>query len=181
MEVIKEQQLLQSPRRWHEVKAQIWDSVEEQDTNQFPFLQGDIIKTKLAVGPLGGRESHHDLWLVMSPDCDVVRHPFVRIAKVFTVRDEDPKDNVNRQRYSLAMKFGHNEFPLPIVKPAIRGYVADLGVPYFLERENCNMAISIHSLTLNAWHILNAVVHHRETRADVEEGSKLRSVVVDPI
>ena len=78
--------LIQSAITWDAVKDTVWQDAEKRDANRFPFLQGDVIITKMVLA-LGMAEStqDHELWLVLSPDCDCVRSSYVRVAPVFAV------------------------------------------------------------------------------------------------
>lgn len=164
--------LVQPPLDWHDL------DVSARPAEPYPFLQGDIIETRLVDG-LAGR-SDHQLWMVLSVDCDAVRADFVRVARVLAV--EQGSTGNEAQLLSFALKIGnHKLFPLPPIpdddEAIIRGYVADLEVPYFL---NCrevdrNMPRQLASLTEAGWHILNALLFERVTRTDLVEAQKIRS------
>lgn len=96
--------LLQEPIVCDSVKTTVWKSVDDQSANQFPFLQGDVIGTT-AVLALGISETfqQHDLWLVLSPDRDCIRAPFVRVAPVFPVYGGNQADNDMTQRFGYCL------------------------------------------------------------------------------
>src|SRR5712692_915321 len=78
--------LMQGAILWEAIKETVWEAPAKQEENRFSFLQGDVIETTM-VSVLGRAPSSqvHSLWLVLSPDCDCVRAPYVRVARVFAV------------------------------------------------------------------------------------------------
>lgn len=124
--------LTRKPIAWDSVKKSTWEKEEEQDSNKFIFVQGDIINTTM-VSALGIAESEQDhaCWMVLSPDCDCIRSRYVRVAPVFQV---PLGKSEHSQRYSLALKFSNcKAFYIPLIKEeiddGIRGYYADLEEP----------------------------------------------------
>lgn len=63
--------MLQDAISWNTVKDAVWKDAAAQDANRFAFLQGDVIGTTtvLALG-MAETAQEHDLWLVLSPDCE---------------------------------------------------------------------------------------------------------------
>lgn len=174
--------LMQEPIVWDAVKSAIWESVDEQTANQFPFLQGDVIGTTVVLA-LGIAESsqQHDLWLVLSPDCDCIRAPLVRVAPVFPVYDGNAANHEMTQRFGYSLKLATSKaFPLPSLPSDsldtdLRGYFADLEEPYYIGAQDKGFATPYASMTVTGWHLLNGLIQEKETRAaSIEEATAIR-------
>ena len=165
---------------WDVVKDHVWPSEQDRQNNNFLFLQGDIIRTQMVLHP-GSSEStqNHDLWMILSPDCDCVRSEWIRVAPVFLVTATD-KDSTDR--FGLALKLHHKFFPIDKnfsdADAAAIGYYADLISPSYITAEFKAFATPVLSMSLEGWHILNSVIQDSTTRAlNIEEAVKIRSFV----
>jgi hypothetical protein len=178
--------ILCDPIRFIDVKNQVWTTDEEQEKNNFPFLQGDVVQT-ISVSVLGQVSSllAHKNWIILTPSCDVVRKDFIRVAPVYLVEDFFIK-GTNEQKnlynmFALGLKFAnHRFFSLPTLlqgNNTILGGVADFSaVPAFIKREHARLATPITSLTLYGWHLFNAVIQENETRANFSDELKIRNI-----
>jgi hypothetical protein len=187
--------LMQAAIRWPEIKNHVWPESTMQEKNRFPFLQGDVIGTTtvLALG-IAEISQKHDCWLVLSPDCDCVRASYVRVAPVFAVRngtaDDLEKGEERLEHQQRLQRFGHSlslntpkAFPLPCLPgddhSALKGYFADLEIPYYLDKDNKGLATPYASMTVVGWHLLNGLIQHKETRAvDIAEAVAIRTIKV---
>lgn len=163
--------LLQRAVLWDENKERgIWPNAQIAEQNQYWFLQGYLIRSQHVRGP-GGHEDH-TTWLVLAVDCDCVRAPYVGVAKVVLIGDDEP----DKQALALASSFKTTKlFPIPPYEGNDRWGLADLETPFYLERAYVPFAVPLQSLTVDGWHILNAVLQHRYTRAvDISESERLR-------
>lgn len=174
--------LIQDPIVCDAVKSAIWVSADEQSANHFPFLQGDVIGTTVVLA-LGIAESsqEHDLWLVLSPDCDCIRAPFVRVAPVFPVYNGNVANHEITQRFGYSLKLATSKaFPLPTLPndppdTGLQGYFADLEVPYYIGVQDKGLATPYASMTVTGWHLLNGLIQEKETRAaSIEEAIAIR-------
>ena len=173
--------LAQAAVTWLDVKERIWPTPADQEKNQFPFLQGDIIATTMVLA-LGMAESsqRHNLWLVLTPDCDCVRAKFVRVAAVFPVYSGNKANPESSNRFGHALKLATTRiFPLPKLAGdelvELRGYFADLETPYYITHADKGLATACASLTVTGWHLLNALIQDKETRAaDMAEAVAIR-------
>lgn len=157
---------------WDENKEKgIWENDSEAEKNIYWFLQGYWIESTHVLGP-AGKEDHQD-WLVLSVDCDCVRSPFINLGKIYQISDDDEDD---KRRLSLASTFKTTKyFPIPPTEERDNWSIVDLETPYFIENENSQFTNSVCSLSINAWHILNAVLQEKHTRAlNIAESEKLR-------
>ena len=181
--------LMQPAILWNDIKDRVWRDEKSKGENQYQFLQGDVVNTTMVLA-LGIAETSqvHDLWLVLSPDCDCVRAPYVCVAPLFGVYADERSSNTDSQRFGYAIQLSTNKaFPIPILpgdlEPKMRGYFADLEVPYFLRSEDKGFATPIASMTIIGWHLLNGHIQDRETRAvniaeaEAIRGSDRKSVV----
>lgn len=176
---------LRPPVKWDSVKDEIWDTEEKKSANKFCFLQGDIVETTMVEGIGSSRSgSSHDLWLILSPDCDCVRGSIISVAPIFC-HDPGINEDENKKKkdaFSLSTGLGTLKF-FPLSKSLFNdddgeGFYADLTEPYFLRPENKTTAIVHFSMKKHGWHILNSVLKHKETRAiDLQEGINLRETV----
>jgi hypothetical protein len=168
-----QQKLMQEPIPWEFNKERkIWKTEEEALENQYWFLQGYVIDSGHVIGPRGV-ESHRQ-WLVISVDCDCVRAPYVHLGKIVPVDDSQE----GKERLSLASAFkSHRLFPLPPFNDSEIWSIAELETPYYIERKYIPLSTPLSSLTIDGWHILNAFLQERYTRAinDVESES-LRAI-----
>lgn len=176
---------LRAPVKWDDVKDSIWETEEKRTDNKFHFLQGDIIETTMVEG-IGSSNSgsSHDLWLILSPDCDCVRGTIVSVAPIFC---HDPTSNEvdnkkKKDAFALSTGLGTLKF-FPLSESLFRdgdeGFYADLTEPYFLRTENKRSAVVHFSMKKYGWHILNSVLKHKDTRAiDIQEGISLREAPV---
>jgi hypothetical protein len=168
--------LFQEPIFWEEVKERVWPgNPKNQEDNRFAFLQGDIVETTMVMVPGIAFSGHeHGLWLILTPDCDVVRAEYVSVAAVHEVT-ADNKDYM--ARYSYASKLQRwKEFPIPSI-PGEQGksYFADLTKPNFIHKDSRELANPIASLYPEGWHLLNALIQEKETRAvNIDEAVKIR-------
>ena len=172
---------------WDAVKNSVWKDPADQNANRFAFLQGDVIGTTtvLALG-MAETSQEHDLWLVLSPDCDCVRSAFVRVAPVFAVHKGGKAENDLAQRFGHSLKLASSKaFPLPVLPgdndPDLRGYFADLEVPYYITEQDKALATPYASMTVSGWHLLNGLIQDKETRAvNIGEATAIRSLINDP-
>ncbi|MEM7228350.1 MAG: hypothetical protein AAF432_05975 [Planctomycetota bacterium] len=172
--------LIQPPIKWFDVQERVWKTAEERNANQFSFLQGDIVNSKLVLGVDGARYEHN-LWMIMSADCDCVRGKFVRVAPVLPV---DESVSIEKQTLAFALKFANERsFPIPHLpdddSTSPTAYVANLEEPAHLcfgddKNGERSLVTQRASLTEAAWHILNAVLLHQITRANMEEALRIR-------
>ncbi len=173
---------------WDEVKNVIWPDETLRNKNKFDLLQGDIIETTM-VARIGSAMSgsKHDLWMVLSPDCDCVRSPFITVAPIFfsdSTLDGEDAIKRNKDNFSLSLALGTLKF-FPVSKCLFgdhcEHYYADFTEPYFLHESN-KASVTVHfSMRKHGWHILNALVKHKDSRAvDREEGERLRDHVHIP-
>jgi len=174
--------LMQDAILWDGIKDHVWKESTLQDANRFGFLQGDVIGTTtvLALG-MAETSQDHDLWLVLSPDCDCVRASYVRVAPVFTVFSGTTADPGRTQRFGHSLSLRTPKaFPLPRLPgdddPALRGYFADLETPYYLCAGDKGLATPYASMTVVGWHLLNGLIQDKETRAaDMSEALAIRT------
>ncbi len=170
--VFLEQRLLQKVISWDENKAQgVWDSEETAIRNRYWFLQGYIIESSHVIGP--NRTESCRQWMVLSVDCDCVRAPYVHVGKIVQMGDE----RQDRELLSLAATFKTTKFfPLPPFDNVKEWSIVDLETPFFIERGKAPFSTAIHSLNVDGWHILNAVLQERYTRlVDRVEAERLRT------
>jgi hypothetical protein len=174
--------LLQTAISWEAVKESVWPDSAIQEANCFSFLQGDIVETTTVLA-LGMTESSqtHDLWMVLSPDCDCVRGAFIRIAPVFAVYKGRRSDSDSAQRFGHSLKLSSPKaFPLPVLPgdcdPDLRGYFADLEIPYFIDEQSKGWATPCASMTMSGWHLLNGLIQDKETRSvNIPEATAIRT------
>jgi hypothetical protein len=174
--------LLQEAILWDGIKDHVWENATKQEDNRFAFLQGDVIGTTMVLA-LGMAETsqEHDLWLVLSPDCDCVRASYIRVAPVFSVFRGSTDDQGRTQRFGHALNLRTSKaFPLPCLpgddNPALRGYFADLETPYYIAADDKEMATPYASMTVDGWHLLNGLIQDKETRAaDIAEAVAIRT------
>lgn len=166
------QRLLQRVIPWDENKERkVWSNDKVADQNKYWFLQGYLIESRHVIGP-NGVENHRE-WMVLSVDCDCVRAPYVSVGKITQAGDAQEE----RQRLSLASSFKTAKyFPVPPHEGVETWSIVDLETPFHLERANLQFTDAIQSLTVDGWHILNAVLQERYTRAlDIQEARQLRT------
>lgn len=174
--------LLQQAIIWDEVKKSVWPDKPTQDANHFQFLQGDVIGTTMVLA-LGTAESNqdHDLWLVLSPDCDCVRAKYVRVAPVFEVFKGQKSEVEKTQRFGYTLKLASTKaFPLPPIPgdsdPDLRGYFADLEEPFYINKSDMGFATPYAPMTVEGWHLLNGLIQENETRAaNIAEATAIRT------
>lgn len=174
--------LVQAAITWDAVRDAVWKDADKREANRFPFLQGDVIGTTtvLALG-MAETTQTHDLWLVLSPDCDCVRSAYVRVAPVFAVQKDPKADNDRTQRLGYSLKLASPKaFPLPPLPgdsdSDLRGYFADLETPYFISADDKWLATPYASMTMAGWHLLNGLIQENETRAaDIAEATAIRT------
>ena len=175
--------ILRPPIKWLDVKDQVWESEEERLSNQYAFLQGDVVESRLVKGLEGGPVDH-DRWMVLSADCDSARTRYVRVAPVYPVLLKDPTDSQATLNYTAAMKLQNSRMfaipPLPSDDPSqVRGYWIDLVTPHYFDFGANDLArelvTQLASLTIPYWHVLNALLIDIQTRANLDEGLRLRS------
>src|SRR5262249_13022947 len=123
----------------------------------------------------------HELWLVLSPDCDCVRARYVQVAPVFPVYNGMAADDARVQRFGHALRLRTTKaYPVPPLlgddDPGLRGYFADLEVPYYICEEHEGLATPYASMTVVGWHLLNALIQEKETRADIAESVSIRTI-----
>lgn len=140
-----------------------------------------IITTMVLALGMAESTQDHNLWLVLSPDCDCMRSSYVRVAPVFAVSKDQKADNDGTQRLGNSLKLASSKaFPLPPLpgdsNPDLRGYFANLDVPYFIAEEDKGFATSCASMTMVGWHLLNGLIQESETRAaDIAEATAIRT------
>jgi hypothetical protein len=174
--------LLQEAILWDGIRDHVWEDVTKQEANRFAFLQGDVIGTTMVLA-LGIAETsqEHDLWLVLSPDCNCVRASYVSVAPVFPVFSGTTADQGWTQRFGHALSLRTSKaFPLPCLPgdddPALRGYFADLETPYYIAADYKGLATPYASMTVVGWHLLNGLIQDKETRAaDIAEAVAIRT------
>jgi hypothetical protein len=171
--------LSQNQILWESVKDHVWPTADLQEKNRYHFIQGDIIGSNL-VRSVGSALSgtNHQLWLIVSPDCDCVRANYVKVAPVYGVDKDDESYKENKNNWSLAFRLSSSKFfPLgnDIFENGFEGYYADLSEPYFLHLEDKESVIVHFSMPKEGWHLLNAFLKESETRADISEGEKIRT------
>ena len=173
--------LLQEAVVWEDVKGSVWKSEQAQRENKFPFLQGDVIGTRIVMRLGEGQTlQEHDIWLVLAPDCDCVRSAFIRVAPIFPVYRGNKSTNAN-QRFGHSLKLSTlKAFPLPKLpsdtEGEVRGYFADFEEPFYIEQRSAPIATPYASMTVTGWHLLNAIIQEKETRAvNMEEAVSIRS------
>ncbi len=157
---------------WEENKARgVWESEEHAKKNMYWFLQGHVIESHHVVGP-NGIENHID-WMVLSVDCDCVRSAYIYVGKIIPTSNEQE----DRELLSLVSSFKTPKyFPLPPFEGMENWSIVDLETPFYIERVNAPFSTAIHSLTVDGWHILNAVLQDRYTRAlNITEAERLRT------
>lgn len=174
--------LFRSAIIWSEVKDTIWEDEASRTKNKFALLQGDIIETTM-VERIGSATSGftHDLWLVLSPDCDCVRAPFIQVAPIFFSDSKKHQEEYltrNKNNFSMSLALGTLKF-FPISRCLFNDhcehYYADLTEPYYIREVNKDSAAVHFSMKKHGWHILNALIKHKESRAvDRTEGERLR-------
>lgn len=173
---------LREPIVWDSVKSNVWpDNLEAQEKNKFHLIQGDIVETNLVEG-LGTALSatQHDTWLVLSPDCDCVRADLILLAPVFHI-DSNVQNTTTKAAFSLAAGLSSMKY-FPLGKDIFlsgnkEGCYADLQEPYFLRKNNKASATVHFSLKKQGWHILNALLKHKETRSiDIQEAIRIREM-----
>lgn len=175
------------PISWQFVKEQIWDTEQKRADNKFHFLQGDVIETSMVQGiGSAASASTHDLWLVLSPDCDCVRSKYVLVAPIYEAnRDTNPEQFEGyKNRYVLSLTLGTLKyFPVgkDLFEQGAEGFFADLTEPYFLPVDAKDTVVIHFSMQKYGWHILSALLKHRDTRAvDRQEGERLRDSEPEP-
>jgi hypothetical protein len=177
--------ICRDPIHFEKVKDIIWKDPSVQEQNQFPFLQGDIVQTTV-VSTLGNPLSVQelDLWLVLTPSCDIVRREYIQVTPLFEVKvsnaDQTSTEKKILDSFALGLKFVSSRlfaYPKKLHEdPIVLGYVADLSTsPSYIMKKNTGFAVQKASLTLEGWHLLNAVLKENETRANIEEEIKIRS------
>jgi len=167
-----EQKLMQEPIPWVVNKERnTWATEDQARQNQYWFLQGYVIDSSHVIGPRG--IERHRRWLVLSVDCECVRAPYVSLGKIVPVDDSQE----SKERLSLASAFkSHRLFPVPPFNDEGVWNIAELETPYYVERGYIPLSTSLSSLTIDGWHILNAFLQERYTRAlDPGESEKLRA------
>ncbi len=156
--------LYQEPVTWESVKERVWNTDEERDSNCFQFLQGDVVFTSLVIVPGVAETSiSQTKWMILAPDCDAVRGDFVRVAPLFETSDI----------YSTSLKMKSQKY-FPVIFEHER-LAADLTTPCYIQKQYKAAAIVRATLTVNGWHLLNAFLQNRETRANVDEAIRVRT------
>ena len=172
--------LLRDCIMWDDVKTEVWATEDIQKKNKYHCLQGDIIETTLAKG-IGYRLADDEAittWLVVSPDCDCVRANYVRLAPVFFVKKDTENYGTHKSNMSSAARLSSPKyFPLgiDIFEDGSEGCYADFTEPYFIKNEDKESVTVHYSLQSTGWHLLNAIIKESETRADINEGEKIRN------
>ena len=167
-----QQKLMQDPIPWEvNRERKTWATDDEARQNQYWFPQGYVIESGHVIGPRGV-ESHRR-WLVLSVDCECVRAPYVSLGKIVPVDDSEE----SKLRLSLASAFRSPRlFPVPPFNEEGVWNIAELETPYYVERAYIPLSTSLSSLTIDGWHILNAFLQERYTRAiNAEESENLRA------
>lgn len=169
---------------WNLIKEKIWQNEEEQNKNQFPFLQGDIISSTFVSRLAQSRSTiSHSLWIVCTPSCDIVRRKFIRVAPLFQVLNDYKEATSSYHKFYLAFKTAlfyttFQRFSLPPMdqdNSNVLGYFAEFEEPFFLENEFKFSVTPVDSLTLMGWHLFNASLQQLETRANMKEEILMRS------
>jgi hypothetical protein len=167
-----------------DVGSTVWLDPETREKNRFPFLQGDVVQTtqvQIVGDPLNSGQ--HDLWIVATPTCDILRSRFIRIFPIFLVKDSYQNGSGAEKNlfhtFALSMKLHSPKFfPLPGLpwdNPSIIGAFADFSSsPAFIERTAIGLAAPLLSLTLMGWHLFNAILQEHETRANMEDEKIIR-------
>ena len=174
----------QAPITWVMVKDTLWQDDTQRARNKFHFLQGDIVQTKMTQS-LGQSQSSqtHDLWMVLSPSCDVTPdNAYIRVAKVIRVDVADTAANSAGYEDFQKLVYGAKcsspkYFPLPPFPSAgvdTYGYYVDLITPYSIAESDAPLAIVKHSLRFEAWHLLNIFLMQQGTRSNPEDEPKIR-------
>lgn len=171
-----------APIQWEQVKDQVWASDKERDENCFPFLQGDLLRCGF-VQQVGVALSaqRHQLWLARTPTCDLVRKPFIQLAPVFQVFRGDKQTDPNTFNLLRTASFFSTtvRFPLPPLPDDgedVLGYFADLTEPCFLLGDDRRRVTVLSSLSLRGWHLWNLCLKHGETRANMADEIRIRSI-----
>lgn len=157
---------------WDENRERgIWDDEAIAEKNKYWFLQGSLIESKHVVSPSG--VAKHNDWLVLSADCDCARAKYINVGKVRQLTDSS--DDKEILGIATALKT-HKFFPIPPFSEHDHWSVVELEIPCFLERANyAALTRTAFWLSNDAWHILNAVLQAKHTRAlNIEESEKLR-------
>lgn len=182
--------VLCAPILWEKKKSKVWNSEEERKKNHFDLLQGDIVETTFVLTIRGNYSlQEHNRWLVITPDCDLLRMPLCSVCPIYQVTSEN-KNKVVIQGLTLADTLAYSSklsmsgvYCLPPIpkydtqkESKIIGHVCDLSVPAFIENHHFSKAKRLASHTYLGWHLLNAMLMHKHTRAkNMKEQEKLRS------
>ncbi len=166
--------LLRPPVEWEDARHELWPGDDKKQTdNRFHFLQGDLIRTELvaswvsATGAqlqvFGADRATHDLWLVLSPDCDAVRSELVSVAPAFVASKEE-------LAIAFALRSPHR-FPLPRLTgdpQEVLARYADLARLSLLDCRDGRRGLPqrLASLTEVGWHLLNAQLIQHVSRAE---------------
>lgn len=97
------------------------------------------------------------------------RESFIRVAPIFPIYSSS-KSTEAKQRFGHSLKLSTlKAFPLPKLpsdtEDGLRGYFADFGEPFYIEQGSAPMATPYASMTVTGWHLLNAIIQEKETRA----------------
>lgn len=181
-----DQLFYREPVEWMEIKDTIWETDELRNSNHFPFLQGDLIQTKL-VQSLGKYELPSDKWIVVENTCGATRRPFVKVAPavpVFleykTLGGTDNGKLWNNLMWAIKMK-GYRFYPYP--NPHFESPNSDpfaflciLEAPYYIERSDVRAAVSIRSMSFPGWLVFKTFLQESELSANVEEEKQFRKL-----
>lgn len=177
--------LVTNPILFEDVKDKVWSNQEDRENNQYPFLQGDVVKTTTVLRLSESLSvNQHDLWLVITPSCDIVRKNFIQVVPLYKVYQGDLKsDPQSKQRFdmfALGLKLATpRAFSIPRLPSwdlDVLGAVAMFdSLPSFIEKSDKGLAAPQASLTLYGWHLLNAFLQEFQTRANMFDELKIRS------
>jgi hypothetical protein len=151
----------------------IWETDEEANKNIYWFLQGSIIESSHVLGP-SGRSADLN-WMVLSPDCDCARAEYINLGRLRQLSDSEADQNILSLASSLK---SHRYFPVPPHGDVQAWSVVELDIPFYMERENRAFCKTNYWLSKDAWHILNAVLQSKHTRAtNMSESERLRTSI----
>jgi hypothetical protein len=150
-----------------------WETDEEANRNVYWFLQGSIIESSHVLGP-SGRSADLN-WMVLSPDCDCARAEYINLGRLRQLSDSEADQNILGLASSLK---SHRYFPVPPHGDVQAWSVVELDIPFYMERENSAFCKTNFWLSKDAWHILNAVLQSKHTRAiNMTESERLRTSI----
>lgn len=160
--------------RFDDIPKEFWDEFNPRGADSpFPFLQGDLVRSRYVVGPSGvAVPQDNEYWQVLSRDCDTPKSKWIRVAPVRVV--PQGKNQRKGRLKDGALFRSPGVFAMPPLKGGERGLYTDLTTPFFIKGDHRMQPDAVCSLTSLAWRLFSSVIVAGSARVDARESSALR-------